>query len=146
MLKYAQQMTTNVDISKKKVCRPGKTHYGEGKSVIIIGAGPGGLLTAVLLAQRGFNVNVGLHSTVSTSNTVNSGMIEILSGRSPASHQKIPPRRPDDDCHILHLQIFEKRPPPYDDEKHHGSRSIVFGLLARGQLGFQKVDQARPEC
>ena len=114
--------------------------------MIIIGAGPGGLLTAVLLAQRGFNVNVCLRSIVSTAFTINNGMIEILSGRFPASHQRIPSRRPDDDRHILHSQIFEKRPPPDDDEKHHGSRSIVFGLLARGQLGFQKVDHARPEC
>lgn len=37
------------------------------------------------------------------------------------------------------LQVFEKRPPPDYDEKHHGSRSIVFGLLMRGQQGFQKV-------
>lgn len=37
------------------------------------------------------------------------------------------------------LQIFEKRPAPDHDEKHFGSRSIVFGLLQRGQNSFKKV-------
>ena len=32
--------------------------YGKGKTVVVVGAGPGGLLTALLLAQRGYQVDV----------------------------------------------------------------------------------------
>ena len=32
--------------------------YGAGKRVVVVGAGPGGLLTALLLAQRGYQVDV----------------------------------------------------------------------------------------
>jgi len=75
-----------------------KQNYGRGKKVVVVGAGPGGLLTALLLAQRGYQVD-----------------------------------------------IHEKRPEPDAEEKQHGSRSIVFGLLPRGQKGLRQAGIRLPE-
>ncbi len=36
-------------------------------------------------------------------------------------------------------QVYEKRAEPDAEEKAQGSRSIVFGLLPRGQKGLKQV-------